>query len=222
MKSALNYIIGLSTIQQTSKFKYIKGDMTFSHGWANISSIKICGPTMSYYVKGKYNILNATTNVIILGRLSSDVVALLGPIGDLSIDKLTSYIPKFGTLTAVIIKSMTTSPGDENVSAIPPLAGNNKYHKDFKVVFNGGVESKSSVKSFKWLSDVDTSVFDLKFNVKDVKKQFTDAKKSTVEGVKKQYSELKNSATTGVKGTVNDTKKQIQDAAGEWKNLLKF
>lgn len=222
MKSALSYIVNLSTIQETSKFKYIKGDMTFLNGWANISSIKISGPTMSYFVKGKYNILNATTNVIVLGRLSSDVVALLGPIGDLSIDKLTSYIPKFGALTAVIIKSMTTSPEDENISAIPALTGNNSYHKDFKVVFNGGIESKSSVKSFKWLTDVDTSVFDLKFNVKDVKQQFNDAKKSTVEGVKKQYSDLKDSAVTGVKGTVNDTKKQIQDAAGEWKNLLKF
>lgn len=222
MKTALNYILDLSTIQETSKFKYIKGDMSFSNGWANISSIKISGPTMSYFVKGKYNILKGTTNVIVLGRLSSDVVALLGPIGDLSVDKLTSYIPKFGALTAVIIKSMTTSPEDENISAIPPLTGNNAYHKDFKVVFNGGLDSKSSVKSFKWLSDVDTSVFDLKFNVKDVKKQFADAKKSNVEGVKKQYSDLKDSTVSGVKGTVNDTKKQLQDAAGEWKNLLKF
>ncbi len=222
MRFALDSITSLSSVKNTALFKYIKGDMTFSNGWANISAIKTSGPTMSYYVKGKYNLINGTTNVIILGRLSSDVVALLGPIGDLSVDKLTSYIPKFGTLTAVIIKSMTTSPAEENIAQIPPLSSGDKYNKDFKVVFNGGVDSKSSVKSFKWLSDVDTSVFDMKFNVKDVKKQFTEAKKSAIEGVKKQYSDVKNSAVNEAKGTVNETKKQIQDAAGQWKDLLKF
>lgn len=222
LRFALNSITSISTVKNTALFKYIKGDMTFSNGWANISSIKTSGPTMSYFVKGKYNIINGTTNVIILGRLSSDVVALLGPIGDLSVDKLTSYIPKFGTLTAVIIKSMTTNPAEENIANIPPLSSGDKYNKDFKVVFNGGIDSKSSVKSFKWLSDVDTSAIDIKSTIKDVKKQFTDVRKSTVEEVKKQYSDVKNSTINEVKGTVNDTKKQIQDAAGEWKDLLKF
>lgn len=222
MKIALNTVTSISTVKDTALFKFIKGDMTFSNGWANISAIKTSGPTMSYFVKGRYNLLNGTTNVIILGRLSSDVVALLGPIGDLSVDKLTSYIPKFGTLTAVIIKSMTTNPAEENIANIPPLSSGDKYNKDFKVVFNGGIESKSSVKSFKWLSNVDTSAFDIKFNIKDVKKQFAGARKSTVENVKKQYTDVKNSTVNEVKSTVNETKKQIQDAAGEWKNLIKF
>lgn len=222
MRFALDTITSIKTVKNTALFKYIKGNMTFSDGWANISSIKTSGPTMSYYVKGRYNLLNNTTNIIILGRLSYDVVALLGPIGDLSIDKLTSYIHKFGPLTAIIIKSMTTNPAEENVASIPPLSSGDKVYKDFKVVFNGGIESKSSVKSFKWLSNVDTSVYDLKFNVKNVKKQFTDVKKSTIEGVKKQYSDVKNSTINEVKGTVNETKKQLQDAAGEWKNILKF
>lgn len=207
MRLALDSITSISTVKNTALFKYIKGDMTFNKGWANISYIKTSGPTMSYFVNGKYNLLNGTTNVVVLGRLSSDVVALLGPIGELSVDKLTSYIPKFGTLTAIIIKSMTTSPEQENISQIPELTGRDKYYKDFKVVFNGGIESKSSVKSFKWLSDADISAIDIKSTLTDVKKQFTDVKKSTVDEVK---------------NTINETKKQFQDAAGEWKNLIKF
>ena len=222
MRVALDTVASISTVKNTALFKYIKGDMTFNNGWANISYIKTSGPTMSYFVSGRYNLLNGTTNVVVLGRLSSDVVALLGPIGELSVDKLTSYIPKFGTLTAIIIKSMTTSPAQENVAQIPPLTGSNKYYKDFKVVFNGGIESKSSVKSFKWLSDTDISAIDIKSTLTDVKKQFTDVKKNTVEEVKKQYSDVKNSTVNEVKNTVNDTKKQLQDAAGEWKNLIKF
>lgn len=217
MRLALNTVTSTVTVKNTAIFKYIKGDMIFSKGWANISSIKTSGPTMSYYAKGRYNLLNGAANVILLGRLSSDVVIMLGPIGDLSVDKLTSYIPKFGTLTAVIIKSMTTNPAEENVANIPPLSSGDKSYKDFKVVFSAG-----RVKSFKWLSNVDTSAIDIKSTIKDVKKQFIDVKKSTVEEVKKQYSDVKNSTVNEVKSTVNDTKKQIQDAAGEWKNLLKF
>lgn len=222
MRLALNSITQLTTVRNTANFKYVKGDMTFNNGWANISSIKTCGPAMSYFVKGKSNILNGTTNVIILGRLSSDVVALLGPIGELSVDKLTSYIPKFGTLTAVIIKSMTTNPAEENVANIPPLSSGVKSYKDFKVVFNGGIESQSSVKSFKWLSNVDTSAFDLKSTVSDVKKQFTDVRKTTVNEVKKQYADVKNSAVNEVKGTVDETKQQLQNTRDELMNLLKF
>lgn len=214
MRAALNAIQTLRVVRNTANFKYIKGSMDFSNGWADISSIKTSGPTMAYYIKGKYNILNGTTNVIILGRLSSDVVALLGPIGDLSVDKLTSYIPKFGALTAVIIKSMTSDPNNENTAEIPSLSSGDKVYKDFKVVFNGGIESQSSVKSFKWLSNVDTSAIDVKQTVTDVKKQFTDAKQ--------QLKDTKDEALNQVKGTVDQTKQELQNTKDEIKNLFKF
>lgn len=219
MRTALGTITTLSTIKNTANFKYIKGDMTFNNGWANISSIKVSGNTMSYCVKGRCNILSGASNFVILGRLSSDVVDLLGPIGDLSVDKLTSYIPKFGALTAVIIKSMTTSPSGENIYDIPLLANGDKNYKDFKVVYDGSIKS---VKSFKWLSDVDTSAIDIKGTIKDVKKQFEDVRKSTIKDVKKQYSDVKSSTVNEFKGTLEQTKKELQNTTQEWKNLLKF
>ena len=214
LRAAVNNITAISTIKDTATFKYIKGEMTFNNGWANIASIKTSGPTMAYYINGRYNILNSTTNVIILGRLSSNVVALLGPLGDLSVDKITSYIPKFGALTSAIIKNMTSDPSNENTALIPILSSGNKSYKDFKVVFNGGIESQSSVKSFKWLSKGDTSAIDFKSTIGDVKKQFTD--------IKKQSIDLKDSAITDTKNKIDETKKQIQNTKDELKNLFKF
>ena len=38
----------------------------------------------------------------------------------------------------------------EKVQEIPALTNGSTNYKDFKVSFNGGIESTSSIKSFKW------------------------------------------------------------------------
>jgi hypothetical protein len=202
MRTALSGITAIPALKKTAEFKYITGSMNFADGWATFQPIKTSGPAMSYYITGKYNLLNGTANLVILGRLSAQTVALLGPIGDLSVDKLTSFIPKFGELTAVVIQTMTTDPKSENISAIPALSDGNPKYKDFKVVFNGGVESTSSVKSFKWLSNVDTSGL----NGLNLKEQ--------VQTSKENLMQLKD---TGVQ-QLQDAKQQVQ----QLKNMIKI
>lgn len=153
-RTSLNVIGKAITVKNTGLFKYIKGKVTFSHGWAEIGSVQTSGPSMSMYITGRYNLLNKSANLVILGRLSDDVVRVLGPIGDLSMDKVLSYIPKIGTITSLLINQMTTNPNFENTSMIPHLSPKTELPtKEFKVVFNGGVDSQGSVKSFKWLSN---------------------------------------------------------------------
>jgi len=207
LKAAVTSVTNTPLIQNTAEFKRIGGELTFKDGWADIKSITSVGPLMSYYITGRYNLLNATTNVVILGRLDSKVVALLGPLGDLSVDKLTSYIPKFGALTAVLIDSMTTDPQKENTALIPALSSESDDYKDFKVEFNGGLESSSSVKSFKWLSDCDTSAI-------DIKQDFNNA----VQTVKQDFEATKDA----FKNSIQDSKQQLLDAKEELKNLFKF
>lgn len=152
-KTTLNVIAKAVSIKNTGSFKYIKGEMTFSQGWANLSYIKTSGPAMSMYVTGRFNMLNNSANLTVLGRLSDDVVRILGPLGELSMDKMLSYIPKVGAITSALINQMTTNPDYENTSLIPPLTPQTSMPtKNFKVIINGGVDSQSSVKSFKWLS----------------------------------------------------------------------
>lgn len=206
LKSTVSTLSNLAGIKNTAKFDYISGNMTFSNGWADLKSIKSTGATLAYFVNGKYNLINGTTNVVVLGRLDSAVVKLLGPVGDLSADKLLSAIPKFGPMTAKFVEIMTTDPRGENIAAIPALTGGSGSHKDFKVVFNGGLESTSSIKSFKWLTKVDTSAIE---------------QKSVSETIKS----LKGAVNTDVKDVIDKVttqKELIKNSAAEIKNLFKF
>ena len=210
LKSTVATLSNLTGIKNTAKFDYISGDMTFSNGWANIKSIKSSGKTLAYYVNGKYNLVNGTTNVIVLGRLDGTVVKLLGPIGDLSANKLLSAIPKFGNLTASIVNVMTTDPRGENIAEIPSLSTDSTTYKDFKVVFNGGLESKSSVKSFKWLTKVDTSA---------IQQQSVS---ETLKNIKTSVNEDFTNTVKGVTDTISTQKELLKNSAEELKTLFKF
>ena len=214
IKAAVNSVAALPAIKKTAEFKTISGSLTFNNGWANLSPIKMVGPSMAYYITGRYNLLNATANVVVLGRLSAEVVKLLGPLGDLSVEKLTSYIPKFGSLTGKLINALTTDPKKENISAIPQLSSGNKNYKDFKVQFNGGVESRSAVKSFKWLSKCDTSAIE----TVTVKEQVKQTKQAVQEAYQQKSQEFQNRLQQQ-REQAQAARQQMLDAKEGLKNL---
>ncbi len=207
LKTTVATLSNLSAVKNTAKYDYITGDMTFSNGWANLTSIKSSGQTLAYYVYGKLNLINMSTNVTVLGRLDQSVVALLGPVGELSADKLLSAIPVFGTLTASVANTLTTDPRGERISEIPALSNGSNSYKDFKVIFNGGLESSSSMKSFKWLTKVDTSAIEPQQNVVDTIKSL----KTTVG------DDVQNAVDT-----IKSQKDALKNTANELKNLFKF
>lgn len=238
LKSALNAMSTFATVQEADKFKYIKGDMNLANGSANINRILVSGPLMSYYVHGAYNIIPNFANLIILGRLDEKVVSVLGPLGDLSVDKLLSYIPKFGAMTSNILKQLTSDPTNENTELIPDLTSGSKNYKDFKVVFNGAVESAASVKSFKWLSSCDTSQMNLKKDLQEAKDAVKTNVNERIENAKNQAQNVKNNVNNiietkknqvdSVKQDINQIKTDIQQAkenskqnSENLKNLLK-
>ncbi len=198
LKTTVATISNLSAVKNTAKYDYIVGEMSFLNGWANIDYIKSTGQTLAYFVYGKLHLVNMSTNLTILGRLDQSVVSLLGPVGELSVDKLLSAIPKFGTLTASIANALTTSPRGERVSEIPALSNGSKLYKDFKVIFNGGLESTSSMKSFKWLTEVDTSALEPQQNmvetIKSLKGTVGNDVQNVIDSVKSQKDALKNTA----------------------------
>ncbi|MDD3435907.1 MAG: AsmA-like C-terminal region-containing protein [Candidatus Gastranaerophilales bacterium] len=152
-RATLNVIAKAVSAKDTGVYKYIKGKMTFSNGRANIEWIKTAGPSMSLYITGRYYIPDNTASLIMLGRISDDVVSVLGPIGEFSMDKAVSSIPTFGDVTVHIINQFTTSPVYENTSEIPELTLKTDFKtKEFKVVIDGDIRKQTSVKSFKWLS----------------------------------------------------------------------
>lgn len=152
-KASLNLIAKALTVKNTGVYKYMKGKLAFSGGWATIQWIKTSGPSMSLYLTGRYYMPDDFANLVILGRISDDVVRILGPIGEFSVDKAISYIPKLGEIKSNLINQLTTNPNYENTSMIPDLTPKTEFPtKEFKVVIDGEVHKQSSVKSFKWIS----------------------------------------------------------------------
>ena len=215
IKAAVNSVSALPVIKNTAQFKMIKGNLSFANGWANLNPVTTTGPSMAYYITGRYNLLNATANVTVLGRISAEVVSLLGPLGDLSVSKLTSYIPKFGTLTGNLINALTSDPKKEKIALIPALSSGNTNYKDFKVVFNGGVESKNSVKSFKWLSTCDTSAIEKK----TVQEQVQETKQAVQEAVQ-QKVDAYNAKKEEQKEQAKASQQQMKDAVEGLKNMF--
>ena len=208
LKSAVSALSTFSTIQDSDRFKNIKGELVLDNGNANLTKILVAGPLMSYYVHGTYYILPNSANLVILGRLDTKVVSCLGPLGELSAEKLLSYIPKFGAMTANILKQITSDPTNENTAMIPDLTTESKAFKDFKVIFNGPVESSSSVRNFKWLSTCDTT----KMNVK---KDLENAKDAVKTNINNRVENAKNTAQnvkTNVNHIVETQKNKVEEA----------
>lgn len=152
-KATLNVIAKAITAKNTGVYKFMKGKITFSNGWANVLWIKTSGPSMSLYLTGRYYMPGNTASLTILGRISDDVVRILGPIGEFSMNKAISYIPKLGEITEFLAGQFTTNPTYENTSMIPSLTPGSEFKtKEFKVIIDGDVQKQSSVKSFKWLA----------------------------------------------------------------------
>ncbi|MBQ8458877.1 hypothetical protein IJ541_02105 [bacterium] len=206
LKSAISALSTFSAIQEADQFKSIKGEMTILNGNANISKILVSGPLMSYYVKGVYNILPNSANLVILGRLESKVVSCLGPLGQLSAEKLLSYIPKFGITTAKILNQLTSDPDNENISLIPQLTSGSDKYKDFKVMYNGPVESSTSVRSFKWLSQCDTSQMNVKQDLQNAKDAVKTNINNSIQNTKTKVDNVQKNVTN----IVDNQKKQVE------------
>ena len=152
-KASLNIAARSLTVKNTGVYKYMKGKINLSNGWANIEWIKTSGPSMSLYITGRYYLPDNVANLIMLGRISNDVVNVLGPIGEFSVKKAFSSIPKIGEATTSTLNQYTTNPSYENVAQIPYLTPKTEFPtKEFKVVIDGETQKQNSVKSFKWLS----------------------------------------------------------------------
>lgn len=208
LKSAISQLSTLSALQETDKFKTISGKLNLSNGNASLSPVKVEGPLMSYYVTGTYYILPNTAHLNILGRLDSKIVSYLGPIGQLSAEKLLSYIPKFGAQTAQFLNILTANPETEKTELIPPLTSGSTSYKDFKVLFNGSIEKSTSVKSFKWLSICDTT----QMNIKDDLKNAKEAVEKNIENSIKDAQTRAENVKTNVTNIVNTKKQEVENA----------
>ena len=83
-----------------------------------------------------------------------------------------------------------------------------KRFKDFKVIFNGGIESSNSIKSFKWLTDIDTSALE-PVSVTE-----------TIKSLKSTVGDDLDNTVKSVVDTVKANKEALKSTADELKNLF--
>lgn len=217
LKNTVASITNATGLATTALFDTLDGKMTFSNGWANLNPIKSAGPSLCYYVTGKYNLLNGSTNVVVLGKLDAPMVAKLGVVGQLTASNIV------GDKAANILNILTTPPQGEKTDLIPALTNGSTNYQDFKVNFNGGIESKSSIKSFKWLSTADMTNYDTQ-TIKETAKSIKESLNKDINTTKEDWNntvEQKKKEIENAKTEFNKTKTDIKNSVDEIKNLWK-
>lgn len=141
LRTSLSVVTKALTLKDTGLFKYLRGDISLDDGIANIKMLQSQGPLMSLFIKGKYNPTDNQARLIVLGRLSDEIVSGLGAFGDFSLNKLMVMLTGEETKNNVII---------EDFDKIPQLMMKNT--KEFRSVINGNIDKPSSVILFNWIS----------------------------------------------------------------------
>lgn len=141
LRTSLSVVTKAITLKDTGLFKYLRGDISLKDGIANVKMLQSQGPLMSLFIKGQYNPATDYAKLVVLGRLSDEVVSGLGAFGEFSLNKLMVM------LTGEDSKFNITP---EDIEKLPQLPMKNT--KEFRSVINGIIEKPSSVVLFNWIS----------------------------------------------------------------------
>ncbi len=142
----INNVIELLTPYKHGDFNKIKGDLKVSD--AKIQDLKIYsqGDNLSTYTFGTYDILSATGDIEILGKLSKKISNILGPIGN------TSVVSILNMVTRNKVDELVKTEMLKNVNKIPLMDLNNDEYRLFNVKIEGPATADNIVKSFTWLN----------------------------------------------------------------------
>ena len=141
LRTSLSAVTRAITLRDTGLFKYLNGDIDLKDGVAYINSLQSQGPLMALFIKGQYNPVIDYAKLVVLGRLSDEVIQSLGAFGEFSINKLMIMLT--GDDNKLNIPA-------EDIEKLPQLPAKNT--KEFRTVINGLLEKPSSVIQFNWIS----------------------------------------------------------------------
>ncbi len=141
LRTSLSVVTKAITLKDTGLFKYLRGDIELKNGVANIKMLQSQGPLMALFIKGQYYPSNDYAKLVVLGRLSDEIVSGLGSFGEFSINKLMIMLT--GDDNKLNIKV-------DDIDKLPQLPMKNT--KEFRTVINGILEKPSSVITFNWIS----------------------------------------------------------------------
>lgn len=169
--------------QNTGIFTVSKGKMEILNGLANIKTLTVEGPKMSFYVTGKINLVNDISDVKIYGRISQEVENAMGSFSSRASQTIltTSSETSIGN---IFYDDYNTKLPKAMIDAIPSLNPNmGLSSRPFVVEIKGSPDNINSVKSFKWVVETTTAPSPV---VRDVKVIENKTVKSTNPQVQSQ------------------------------------
>ncbi len=144
----LNNILDLIVPQKTGYFEKITGSLLVKNGIISANEFITQGENLSLAISGTVNMANSQSNIKIGGKMSKKITGLLGPLGSISINTFTDFIPQLGFVPS----------SDEGFSAmlpilkkVPILGLEGGKYREFYVIIEGDLYDPSSVKKFKWV-----------------------------------------------------------------------
>ena len=141
LRTSLSVVTKAITLKDTGLFKYLRGDITLKNGIAQVKMLQSQGPLMTLFIKGQYNPVTDYAKLVVLGRLSDEVISGLGAFGDFSFNKLMVMLTGEDTRYNLL---------PEDFEKLPQLPTRNT--KEFRSIINGVVDKPSSVMLFNWIS----------------------------------------------------------------------
>ena len=147
LRTSLSVVTKAITLKDTGLFKYLKGDIELKNGIANIKMLQSQGPLMALFIKGQYNPSNDYAKLVVLGRLSDEIINGLGSFGEFSLNKLMIMLTGEDNKQNIKV---------EDIEQLPQLPMKNT--KEFRTIINGTLEKPSSVILFNWISYSQKSV----------------------------------------------------------------
>ena len=141
LRTSLSVVTKAITLKDTGLFKYLRGDIELKEGVANVKMLQSQGPLMALFIKGQYQPSTDYAKLVVLGRLSDELVSGLGAFGEFSLNKLMVMLT--GEDNKLNIKV-------DDIDKLPQLPMKNT--KEFRTLINGILEKPSSVVMFNWIS----------------------------------------------------------------------
>lgn len=139
---SINNICTLLSPRKTGDFDTITVNFKVKNGVLFTDDLVSRGKNLSIYLAGSFDMISNYSDFTILGRVSKSMINILGPIGNLSINKVLNTISKVDN-------------GANILSRIPKVPGivdfNDKGYRRFVVNIEGDLYDPKSVKNFRWI-----------------------------------------------------------------------
>lgn len=142
----INNVIEVLIPYKTGEFKQISGDFIVEDGKIDKLNIYSKGDNLSIYTSGNYDIGTNVGDFEVLGKLSTKISNLLGPVGNASVNSLVNIFTnnKFDKEDKENIV--------QNADKIPDISGSSSDFRLFAVKILGDLNADNFVKSFNWLN----------------------------------------------------------------------